>query len=202
MAIQEIFDEEKLQTLEKLISQTPAKKIFLPHEGLFILRLIQGGLMAGHGSQKLFGWFGGAGLKGTTGWLESIGLKPGDLWAIAAGGSEFGGGVLTALGLFHPLGEIGVISSMVMAANKAHWKLPIWANAGGPELPLMYALVSLALMITGPGKYSLDRALGIKLPPWFVLTAITVASIATAYGIQSRPTIATPSTSLSEQGEI
>src|SRR6185437_13461523 len=74
--------------------------------GLLILRLVMGGLLGGHGSQKLFGWFSGPGFSGTAGWLESIGLKPGTRWATAAAASEFGGGMLTTLGLFHPLGPI------------------------------------------------------------------------------------------------
>src|SRR5439155_16281523 len=83
--------------------------------GLLILRLTMGGLLAGHGSQKLFGWFSGPGLKGTAGWLESLGLKPGTPWATVAAASEFGGGTLTALGLLHPLGPIATMGGMVMA---------------------------------------------------------------------------------------
>ncbi len=104
--------------------------------GLLILRLTVGGLLSGHGSQKLFGWFGGYGLKGTAGWLESMGLKPGHLWATGAGASEFGGGMLTTLGLFHPLGPIGTIAAMIMATAKAHWGKPIWVSEGGAELPV------------------------------------------------------------------
>src|SRR5947209_4734062 len=104
--------------------------------GVLILRLTMGGLLAGHGSQKLFGWFSGPGLKGIAGWLESLGLKPGNLWAIGAALSEFGGGTLTALGLFHPLGPIGTMAAMSMATAKAHWGKPIWASAGGAELPV------------------------------------------------------------------
>ena len=62
------------------------------HIGLLILRLVAGGLLAGHGAQKLFGWFGGYGLQGTGGWLESLGLRPGSRWALLAGAGEFGGG--------------------------------------------------------------------------------------------------------------
>src|SRR5213080_2622796 len=80
--------------------------------GLLILRLALGGLLAGHGSQKLFGWFSGPGLKGTTGWLESLGLKPGTPWATAVTASEFGGGMLTTLGLLHPLGPLSTMGAM------------------------------------------------------------------------------------------
>src|SRR5215204_3513375 len=80
-----------------------------------IVRLAQGSLMAGHGAQKLFGSFGGPGLEGTSGFMEMIGMRPGRPWADLAGLSEFGGGVLTALGLLNPLGPLGVIGAMSMA---------------------------------------------------------------------------------------
>jgi putative oxidoreductase len=72
-----------------------------------ILRAVQGALLAGHGAQKLFGWFNGPGLQGTSGFMEMLGLRPGRPWAVLAGLSEFGGGVLTVLGLLNPLGPIG-----------------------------------------------------------------------------------------------
>ncbi len=132
----------------------------------FIVRLAQGSLMAGHGAQKLFGSFGGPGLEGTSGFMEMLGMRPGRLWAYLAGLSEFGGGVLTALGLLNPLGPLGIIGSMSMATRKAHWGKPIWVTEGGAELPLLNIAVSTALMIREPDRYSLDRVLGIRLPRW------------------------------------
>jgi putative oxidoreductase len=132
----------------------------------FIVRLAQGSLMAGHGAQKLFGSFGGPGLEGTSGFMEMLGMRPGRPWAYLAGFSEFGGGVLTALGLLNPLGPLGVIASMSMATRKAHWGKPIWVTEGGAELPLLNIAVSAALMIREPDRYSLDRVLGIRLPAW------------------------------------
>ncbi len=85
-----------------------------------ILRLALGGLMAGHGAQKLFGSFNGPGPEGTAGFMEMLGLKPGRQWAYLAGASEFGGGVLTLLGFLNPVGPLGVIGSMAMAAKAAH----------------------------------------------------------------------------------
>jgi putative oxidoreductase len=132
----------------------------------FIVRLAQGSLMAGHGAQKLFGSFGGPGLEGTSGFMEMLGMRPGRPWAYLAGLSEFGGGVLTALGLLNPLGPLGVIASMSMATRKAHWGKPIWVTEGGAELPVFNIAVSTALMIREPDRYSLDRILGIRLPAW------------------------------------
>ena len=96
-----------------------------------ILRLVLGGLMAGHGAQKLFGSFGGPGLEGTSGFMEMLGLKPGKPWAWLAALSEVGGGVLTVLGLLNPLGPIGVIGSMSMATITAPGGKRIRVTEGG-----------------------------------------------------------------------
>ena len=163
--------------------------------GLLILRLAVGGLLAGHGSQKLFGWFSGPGLKGVAAWLESMGLKPGTPWATAASVSEFGGGVLTTLGFLHPLGPLGTMGAMIMATAKAHWGKPIWVTEGGAELPVTNMATALALTLTGPGRFSLDYVLGIRLPRALVIAIAIVEAIMVAIGIVSRPTPPpTPST--------
>jgi putative oxidoreductase len=151
---------------------------------LLVLRTVAGSLLLGHGAQKLFGWWGGYGLAGTSGWLESLGLRPGRPWAILAGGSEFGGGVLSLLGLLNPLGPLGIIGSMAMATRKAHWGNPIWVTEGGPELPVTNISIATALLLTGPGRYSLDRALGIRLPRWIALFGLVAIAITVAYGAQ------------------
>ena len=155
--------------------------------GLLILRLTTGGLMAGDGAQKLFGWFGGYGLEGTRGWLKSLGLWPGWLWARAAGVGEFGGGLLTALGLLHPIGPITMLGPMAIATGKVHWGKPIWVTEGGAELPVTNLAVALGLALTGPGRFSLDRALGIRVPA--ALVALTAAAVAggTAMALTSQP---------------
>ena len=130
---------------------------------LLLLRLIVGLLLAGHGAQKLFGWFGGHGLGGTTGWLGSIGFYPARAWALLVGICEFAGGLLFALGLFSPLGSLGIGASMVMAISKVHWP-KIWVTEGGLELPLVYLAVVTAVGIAGPGAISLDGAFGTSLP--------------------------------------
>jgi len=135
-----------------------------------------GGLLAGHGAQKLFGVFGGYGLEGTGGWLESIGLKPGRTWAMMAGGSEFGSGMLMALGLLTPVGEISAFGPMAMAWATVHRGKPIWVTSGGAELVLMYMATAATLAVTGPGRYSLDEALGVEVPTSLItLTALGVA---------------------------
>src|SRR5919204_437593 len=118
--------------------------------GILAIRAVGGALLAGHGAQKLFGVFGGPGLRGTAGLMEMLGLRPGPLWGTAAALSEFGGGTLLALGLLSPLGSIGAISAMTMATVKAHWGKPIWVTKGGAELAVTYGTIALAVGLTGP----------------------------------------------------
>src|SRR5579872_1562650 len=161
--------------------------------GLLVLRLITGSLLAGHGSQKLFGWFSGPGLQGTAGWLESLGLKPGSMWAKGAASSEFGGGLLTSLGFLHPLGPLTSLAPMIMATATAHRGKPIWVTAGGAELPVTNMAAALALILTGPGRFSLDHLFGIRLPRTLVIGAAIVEATMIIIGINNRP--APPSTS-------
>jgi putative oxidoreductase len=154
---------------------------------LLLLRVITGGLFIGHGMQKLFGSFGGYGLKGTAGWLESLGLKPGLVWAGMAGIGELGGGLLTVLGLGGPLGPIMTVTAMKMATFKAHAGKPIWATDGGAELPVVNIAVGTALMMTGPGRFSLDSAFGIKIPRWLTALVMLGSSAMVVVGLLMEP---------------
>lgn len=123
--------------------------------GLLILRLVVGLLLAGHGAQKLFGWFGGPGLAGFSGWLASMGFRPPRAWAVLAGLCEFAGGILFALGLYSPLGSLFIAASMLVAIARVHWP-KIWVTEGGLELPLVNLATVTAVGVTGPGAISLD----------------------------------------------
>ncbi|MBX6763489.1 MAG: DoxX family protein [Rubrobacteraceae bacterium] len=149
-----------------------------------VLRGTAGTLLAGHGSQKLFGWFGGPGPEGTRGMMEALNLKPAERWALVGGASEFGGGVLTALGLLHPVGPLGIIGAMAMATRKVHWDKPIWVTEGGAELPVTNIAIALSLMLSGPGRYSLDRLFGIRLPGWVGPVGLVVALAIVAKAVQ------------------
>src|SRR4051794_23849970 len=132
-------------------------------EGLFIIRVAVGILLFAHGTQKLFGWYGGHGLDGTGGFFESVGHKPGRMMATVAGLSESGGGLLLVLGLLTPLGAAMVIGTMIVASVSVHAPNGLWATNGGYELPLINALVAAGLAFTGAGSWSIDDAAGI---PW------------------------------------
>jgi len=128
--------------------------------GLLLFRVTAGLIMAAHGSQKLFGWFGGHGIAGTGGFLETIGFRPGRLFAAAAGLSEFWGGVLIATGLFGPIGPALVIATMTVAMLTVHRGHGLFAMTNGIEVPLLYAVIAAALALTGFGAFSLDHAVG------------------------------------------
>lgn len=151
------------------------------------VRLVVGGFLAGHGAQKLFGSFGGPGMEGFAGFLESMGMKPGKPWAMLAGISEFGGGALTALGLLNPLGPLGILGAMSIATLKAHGVKPIWAQEGGAELPVTNAVVAAAIAFAGPGRYSLDHALGLRVPRRLVALAFIAGLVVAAAGLSSDP---------------
>ncbi|HZR23760.1 MAG TPA: DoxX family protein [Vicinamibacterales bacterium] len=129
--------------------------------GLLLLRVVAGGVMAAHGAQKLFGWFGGYGIAGTGGYFESLGFRPGRAFAAAAGASEVVGGLLILFGLLGPVGPAIVLATMIVAAVSVHWQNGLFAQNGGIELALLYAVAVATLALTGPGAYSLDAAFGI-----------------------------------------
>ncbi len=128
---------------------------------ILIARLFLGLLMAAHGSQKLFGWFGGYGIAGTGGYFESIGFRPGRLFAAMAGATEFVGGLLIALGFLGPVGPALMLSVMIVAMISVHWSNGVFAAANGVEVPLLYAVGAIALGLIGPGLFSVDAILGL-----------------------------------------
>ncbi|KAF6583742.1 MULTISPECIES: DoxX family protein [Paenibacillus] len=127
--------------------------------GLLLIRLVVGLLFVGHGAQKLFGWFGGYGPKGTSGWMESIGIKPGVLMAVAAGLMELLGGALFAVGLLTPLAALLITMTMLGAIVKVHGQNGIWATANGYEYPLVLIAVVVGIALIGAGPYSIDAIL-------------------------------------------
>ncbi|GGA26848.1 DoxX family protein [Paenibacillus physcomitrellae] len=127
--------------------------------GLLLIRLIIGLIFAGHGAQKLFGWFGGHGLKGAGAWMESVGIKPGVPAAAAAGWIEFAGGLAFAAGLFTPVIAILLALTMVMAIIKVHGRNGFWAASNGYEPNVILIAVFVGIAFTGAGSYSIDALL-------------------------------------------
>jgi putative oxidoreductase len=152
--------------------------------GLLLVRVVLGVLMAAHGAQKLFGWFGGHGLDGTAGFFDSLGFRPGRSFAFMAGTAELGSGALVALGLLGPIGPAVMLSVMIVAALSVHWQHGVFAMNNGIELPLLYAAGAAALSLTGPGQFSTDAWLGLDAMwtpalGWAALALGVVGGIAT-----------------------
>jgi putative oxidoreductase len=156
--------------------------------GLLAARLVLGSLMAAHGAQKLFGWFGGPGLRGTAAGMEHLGFRPGLPFALAAGATEVASGVLVALGLLGPVGPALMVSVMLVAAVSAHLKNGLWAQNGGYEMALLYGAVAVALAFTGFGAWSADAALGLSglWTPAFAGTALAAGVAGGAANLLAR----------------
>src|SRR3954449_12006358 len=154
--------------------------------GRTALRMVIGPLFVGHGTQKLFGWFGGHGLEGTAGFFEGqLGLKPGKRHATPAGASgtlrgapltpraltpgkrpatlpgasETLGGALLTLGAFTPVAGGLITGTMITAIRKVHAPKGPWVTQGGYEYNAVLIAAMLALTADGPGRPSVDEAL-------------------------------------------
>ncbi|WP_030246603.1 DoxX family protein [Streptomyces sp. NRRL S-350] len=125
--------------------------------GLLLLRLALGLTMAVHGSQKLFGWFGGGGIDGTGHFFTMSGYPAGNVMAVVAGLTETLGGLALAVGLLTPLAGAAVVGTMVNAIAVT-WDGGFFAPKGF-EFALLLAAGAAALALTGPGRYAVDRFL-------------------------------------------
>jgi putative oxidoreductase len=171
--------------------------------GRLIARLTIGGLFVGHGTQKLFGWFGGPGPEGTAGMMEKLDMHPPRRNAMAAAGAETAGGALLALGAFTPAAAAMLSGTMFTAIRKVHFPKGLWNTGGGYEYNATLIAALAALVECGPGSLSVDRALGIeKRGTRWALASIAAGSIGSALAVQageqeaersrqaSRPTVA------------
>jgi putative oxidoreductase len=154
--------------------------------GLLLLRLVVGLLFAGHGAQKLFGWFGGGGPQGTAAFFSSLGYRRPAAMAVLAGLSELGGGLLLATGLLTPVAAFLLATVMLNAIATVVWPKGF---LGGYEFEVTLMTVAVALAATGPGEISLDDAIGwadnITGIAWASLvlgSAIVVSLITTTLG--------------------
>jgi putative oxidoreductase len=169
--------------------------------GMLLLRLVIGGLMIGHGTQKLFGWFGGHGVRGTAGWLQSVGYRPATPLAVMTGTAEAGGGLLLAAGFLTPLGAAAIAGVLFTAIVSVHWSQGLWNANGGGEFPLAVATSALVTAFVGPGGISVDAALGLSFAgTLWGLSALGLAVVASAVTLVSRA-IVTPKSVSAEDHE-
>jgi putative oxidoreductase len=159
-------------------------KGFGMNAGLLVVRIVFGLLMAAHGSQKLFGWFGGYGLAGTGGFFEQLGFRPGRLFAGAAAVAEITSGLLIAAGLLGPIGPALLISVMVVAIATVHISHGLFAQTNGIEVPLLYITAASGLAFTGYGAYSLDAAFGLA-SIWTPALTIAVLALGAIGGLSN-----------------
>lgn len=161
-----------------------------PALGLLLLRVLVGVPFSLHGFQKLFGWFGGGGLDGTAGWFRSLGFGDGRTAAVMAGSSEIVGGLGIATGLFTPVAATAMIGTMTTAAFVNNAEGGFWSVRKGWELNGYLIVVAVAVAIAGPGRFSIDHALGLGglwgLVPGALATAAGIGTGALRWASRSR----------------
>lgn len=128
-----------------------------------VLRVPLGIIFAAHGAQKLFGWFGGYGLEGTGQWMASIGLQPGYLMALGAGSAEFFGGIALIIGLLTRPAAAVLAFTMVVAIFAVHFENGLFMSNNGYEFGLALLAGSVALALSGAGRFSVDNNLTKKV---------------------------------------
>jgi putative oxidoreductase len=150
--------------------------------GRLAARAVIGGLFVGHGTQKLFGWFGGPGMQGTEQMMGALEMRPTRVNAIAAGVSETAGGVLLMAGAATPLAASALIGTMITAIRKVHQPNGPWAAQGGWEYNAVLISALTALVDAGPGDLSLDAVVGREQwgPGWAVAGLALGAAASTA----------------------
>ena len=146
------------------------------HLALLAARITLGSIIAAHGAQKLFGWFRGYGIDGTSKFLESLGFRPGRTFAYLAGWTELIAGLLTAVGLLGPVGPALVVSVMIVAIFTVHWKGGLFLQNNGYEYALTTGVLALLLAFTGPGAYSVDALVGFGIGQGLT-TAVVLGSL-------------------------
>jgi putative oxidoreductase len=146
---------------------------------LLVIRVVLGITFVLHGGQKLFGWYGGAGIKGTRSMMQNLGVAHPGLLGWMAALSEAGGGLFVLIGLVTPLAAALIISIMLVAIYTVHWKNGFFNGNRGYEFNLSLIALAVTLILTGAGLVSVDHLLGAAvplnlLPAWAILIIAVV----------------------------
>jgi putative oxidoreductase len=143
---------------------------------LTITRILIGLLFIGHGARKLFGWFDGKGLEGTTQMTQQLGFRPARFWAVVSGLVELLGGLSVALGFLAPIGAALIIGDRLVAIAAAHFPKGLWNSNGGFEYPLVLIANALWIGLAAPTTYALDHFIAYSWPPsqMFVVSGVVI----------------------------
>lgn len=156
--------------------------------GLLLLRLVLGLTFMTHGAQKLFGAFGGLGRQGTAEYFDSLRFRAPSTMVLVAGISEIAGGALFASGFLTPLAALLIVVLMLVAIWADLRHQGYYVRNGGAEYAVLISTVAIAVTMIGPGRFSLDAAVGWAddlSGPWWgvgvlgasaVLAAVTLAA--------------------------
>jgi putative oxidoreductase len=133
-----------------------------------LARIILGVIFFAHGSQKVFGWFGGHGLRQTLRTMtESVGLPT--IIALAAVGAEFVGGAALILGFLGRISALGIVVNMLAAIFMVHGKYGLFMNwfgdrkGHGIEYHLLAIALAIVIIAKGSGAFSLDLLLSSRI---------------------------------------
>ena len=129
---------------------------------VLILQLFLGFVFVMHGSQKLFGAFGGAGVTGIAGFFAKLGIEPSLFWAWVVTITEFFGGLCIFFGLLTRFWAAGLVIDMTVAVLKVHVPNGFFWGKSGFEFPLTLAMMALMLVLAGPSFLALDRVIGLE----------------------------------------
>ena len=124
--------------------------------GPLFLRIALGLIMMGHGSQKLFGAFGGGGLSQTAGFFDQIGIVPGTFWAAIVAVVETFGGLLVFIGLLTRVAGLLIAITMLVAMVWVHLPNGFFLSSRGIEFTLALSSMAMALVVVGGGALSAD----------------------------------------------
>lgn len=148
--------------------------------GLLVLRVVLGLVLAAHGAQKLFGWFGGLGLADFGVMLERLGVRPGWSWAIVSGVVEFVGGLFVVIGFLTPIAALFLAGNLLVAILTVHLVHGFWNQDGGFEFPVSLLGALVALSLIGPGAASVDAVMHLSLPEpasWLVNVIVVLLGV-------------------------
>ncbi|MGW7381361.1 DoxX family protein [Streptomyces sp. NPDC054794] len=157
--------------------------------GLLILRLAVGLLFVGHGIQKVSHRLGGHGIEGGAAEFEADGFRGGRLTAAAAGGGQIAAGLLLCAGALTPLAA-AIAGGVMTVAVTVKWRNGLWVQDNGYEYPLVLMILPAVLTLTGPGRWSVDQAIG--LLPWAPGWTAAAVALGVCSGLMTRLLLGRP----------